>query len=510
MKGSTKTTIAVCIVLLIGFSGCATQQTGLRPDQTAAGQDDIETRIESLAGRLSAALRNSTGATANIAVIDEASVGKGEVSQLGTFITDRLKQHLTWKNFSVVDVKGVHWSRILNNAALDLPETPCDVKEYPHVILLVNVRDYGPNSSKLYVTVTAKASESNRYIEGLVIEEQFDRSGRVVSWLQDTKPFVLPSGTENKPFVSIDDGASYLAGAICCPYREFIRTAAHGDMGGTAIDPEDITVVIAAVNGVTRKAGRFERLFMQTLKNCMIKNCDISHAADFSDYGLMDMQLAFYEKEGTFKLDYTASNKERFKPATVLLIAETQYKETGTVNVLVRAVWLGDLDDTVTGERVRLGGTYVAGFASSAYFVWERTREEIEEEASGPIKDIALIVSGEPGAESLQQTISGRLMRSGYRVVGKNSRTRKLTLEVTITALRCFDEIDACYDFSLKGLAIRDRKGRVITTFADTAHYSGHSPFTDDKNEAVRGGILMLWKSMEQDVLQAVKSCSDG
>ncbi len=346
--------------------GCASHQVKSGTEQ----EDDIEERIEVLSAKLAETLRNRDFATANLAIIEESSIGKRTVSQFGTFVTDRLRQQLTRKNFSIVDIKGAHWMKILNNKPIETPETDCERKESPDVILLLNVKDYGPSSKNIYVSVTGKQTDSNRFIEGLMVEEQFYRSGRIVSWLKDTKPVTLPLGTESNPFKIVDNGAEYLANTVCCPYREVVRKWERGELGLQNINPEDITLVVMAVNSRTRKMGRFEQLIMQKIKSYLIKNCRIENAVDFSDYGLIDRQLSFYEKEGTFKLDFTASNRERFKPGTVLLIAETFYRDNSKVDVMVRASWMKGRAETVAGDRRSVGGTYLPGFASNACFNW--------------------------------------------------------------------------------------------------------------------------------------------
>ncbi len=490
-----------CINLIYVFIfcfGCA--HTQVRPP------DDIEEGIESLGKKLVAALKPRDIATENLALIEESSIGNKEVSQFGIFATDRLKRILTRKKFSVIDIKGIHWRNILDNKPISIPETACERKESPQVILLLNVRDYGPSSKNIYVTITAKRADSNRYLEGLVVEEQFNRFGRIVEWINDKKSAPMPLGTEENPFKTVDNGAEYLAKGICCPYQDLVKKWKRGELGIRNINPADITLVVAAINPSTHRIGKFEKLLMAKLKNYLIKDCGIENAVDFSDYALLDKQLTFYEKEGTFKLDFTASNKESFKPGTVLLIAETFYHEGSKVDASIRASWMRVKAETVLGDRVRVGGTYLPGLASSAYFHWE----------DGPTRNISISLNQTKGDSHLRGLIEGELVSQGYHVVRENVRERRFKIEAEIKTNPCFEELDSlCYDFFLRGLRIRDRKGNLIKTLSvmdgqGREKYVGHSQPTEDDDYAIRSGISQLWASMKDDFVSAVRSCEEA
>ena len=358
-----KTLIVLSAMFLLFSTGCAGKQVVQSPYRNSESGGFIEERIESLADKLVDTLRNRDFASSNLAIIEESAIGRQEVSQFGTFVIDRLKKRLTEKNFSIVDMKGVQWGNILKNRPIEIPENECGQKETPEIILLLNVKDYGQNS-RIYVSVTAKRADSNRFVEGLIVEEQFRKTERIVGWLSDVEEVSLPFGTQENPFKSIDDAAEYLANAICCPYRAMVS---GGVIGERKIDPEQVSIVVMAVNASTQKTGDFERLVTKKLKTSLIKTCNVKNAVDLSDYALLDKQLAFYEDEGTFKLDYMSGNRERFKPGSVLLIAETYFHEDAKADIMLRAVWLKKEAETVSGGMMRAGGEYLPGFAANAY-----------------------------------------------------------------------------------------------------------------------------------------------
>ncbi|MBW1854373.1 MAG: hypothetical protein JRJ00_06780, partial [Deltaproteobacteria bacterium] len=418
--------IALVCVLIFCF-GCAHQPVVTEPP------DDIEDRIESLGKKLTDALRLSDIATENLALIEESSIGKGEVSQFGIFATDMLKRILTRNHFSVIDIKGVHWENILDNKPIGTPETDCERKESPQVILLLNVKDYGTKSKIIYVTVTAKRAASNQFVPGLVVEEKFNRFGRIVAWVNDRKQVPMPLGTERNPFKAIDVGIEYLAKEICCPYQELVKKCKKGEYGAKNIDPEAITLVVTSINSSTRRIGRFEKSLMSRLKNYLIRDCGIENAVDISDYALLDKQLTFYEKEGTFKLDFMSSNRERFKPGTVLLIAETFYHEGSKIDTTIRASWMESEAETVLGDIRSVGGTYLPGFASGAYFHWEWEKYFEEEEAEqGPVRNITISFNQTKGSTRLKELMEGELATQGYRVVNKNNKGKKLQIEAEL------------------------------------------------------------------------------
>jgi hypothetical protein len=268
------------------------------------------------------------------------------------------------------------------------------------------------------------------------------------------------------------------------------------------IRPEDITLVIMAVNSGTHKMGKFERMMMQKLKTYLIKNCDIENAVDFSDYALVDKQLAFYEQEGTFKLDFTANNKERFIPGTVLLIIETFYRTDSMVDVMGWACWMTEETESLVGGKLRVGGTYLPGFATSAYFL----NNEIE-----AYPKISVHVQGSVGADRLKALMESGLAEKGYSVFPANTKETTITVEARLNAVRCFEEIESCYKFSLDSLRIKDSRNILIMALPSTAQgkekYAGYSIMTDKKTVAVRTGVNRLWDTMKEDFLDAVRSC---
>lgn len=492
-------------------TGCATAPP------PAPDPPPIESRIESLGAKLTEALRSRSFASANLAIVAASSIGTGRVSQFETFVTDRLRQRLTASNFSMVDITGAHWGDILSNRPLGTPETACQRSETPDVILLLNVKDYGASSRNLYVNVTGKTADSNRFVEGLLVEETFERAGRVVAWLEDTRPVNMPLGTEKNPFTQLDNGAAWLAGELCCPYRELLKRAAGGDTGaGGAIDPSQVTMTVMAVQGRTGKMGMFEKLMMQKIKNALIRDCGVESAVDLSDYMLADRQLSFYEKEGTFKLDYTGTNSELFKPGTVLLVVETFPRGSGVMDVMTRASWITATADTLAGGRRRVGGTYLPGFAASACFTWDQTSADTGGDdlfdQIGPVKRVAVSVTGDVGAVELKQLIENALAGNGYTVGQAGGEGRTLRVEAALDAVRCFQEVDLCFDFIVRSVRIFGTGGSIVASLpaagsADSG-YAGRSKMTDSRAEAIRTGVDQVWNGMRTDLLAAVNTCA--
>ena len=386
---SSKRCIFISLSLILSF-GCAS--LGIKPETEPA--DDIEARIESMGAKLVSALKSRDFAAADMAIIQESSISTGEVSQFGTFATDRLRQILTGMNFSMVEMNGAPGGDGSGGEIAGIPGDECGMKGAPLVILLLNVKDYGPSSEMIYVSVTGKHADSNSYIEGLVVEEQFNRSDRIVAWLGDKKPVPPLPGTQDNPFKDIDRGAEFLARGIYCPYQKLVKKWERGEQDETNINPEEITLVIVGVNSSSGRAGKFEQIIMQKIKGCLIRKYGVENAVDFADYKLADEVLTFHEKEGTFSLDYTAVNQDRFKPGTVLLIVDTFFHTNSRVDVAVRASWIKGQAETVAGDVKRVGGTYLPGFATNAYFYRVSSGEGIKDEAE-PVK-VAGGSSGEP------------------------------------------------------------------------------------------------------------------
>lgn len=495
------------LLAALAAAGCATAPP------PAPDPPPIETRIESLGAKLTEALRTRSFAASNLAIVAASSIGTGQVSQFETFVTDRLRQRLTASNFSMVDIKGAHWGDILSNRPLGTPETACQRQETPDVILLLNVKDYGVSSKDIYVNVTGKMADSNRFVEGLLVEETFTRAGRVVAWLEDTRLVEMPRGTEKNPFTQLDNGAAWLAGELCCPYRELLKRAARGDTAaGTAIDPAQVTLTVMAVQARTGKMGMFEKLMMQKIKNALIRDCGVESAVDLSDYMLMDRQLSFYEKEGTFKLDYTSTNSELFKPGTVLLVVETFPRGSGVMDVMTRASWITAEADSLSGGRRRVGGTYLPGFAASACFTWNEPdgggNFEDPFARIGPVKRVAVTVTGNVGAAELKRMIENALAEKGYTVGQAGGEGRMLRVAAELDAVRCFEEVDLCFDFIVRGVRIFGAAGSIAATLPASGSaapgYAGRSEMTDSRTGAIRTGVSRVWDTMRADLLAAV------
>ncbi len=497
---ANKVFIITAVLALIALYGCATDP-GLKPPSR---DNDIEQGIEALADKLVAELKGSKFAMEKMAIMDGSSMGSQVISQFSNFIMDRLRQKLTMKRFSIVDMENSYWKNHSAHKPLGSKGLRCEDSDAPQIILFLSVKDYGENSKMVYVNITGKEYDSQRFIEGFGVEEKFYRSDRIVSWLNDQKYLPLPPGTQGNPFKTVDRGAEFLANSICCPYKKLIQKYERDGFDIAGVSPEDVVMVIMAVNSETHKMGRFERVIMQKLKTYLIKNCDIENAVDFSDYALVDKQLAFYEKEGTFKLDFSAKNRERFKPGTVLLIVETYYRSDSKVDVMAWACWMKDEAEALSGGKLRVGGTYLPGFATSAYFTSGEAEAIVDPQVS-------VHVSGTVGTNRFSALMESGLVEKGYSVVPLDSKDRKWTVEARLNAIKCFEEIDSCYTFTLESLRIRNKRNAIIQTLPVSIQgketYMGLSDLTDNKATAIRTGIDKLWTSMQQDFLDAFDNC---
>lgn len=490
------------LLAVINPSGCAFKE--VKPlEVSQSSQEDLEATIYLLANRLMEAIRYRDMALSSFALVDGSSIVKNEQSRLSIFVIDQLKQHMIRNNFSAVDIKKEHLKDLLYGRTLSYPMTTCDKNEFPQIILVLNIKDYSTNSEFLYFKISVKKADFNKF-EEIVLEEKLAKTPRLLSWLKETVPFDTELGTMENPFEDLDLCAKYLAQEICCPYLGLWEKWEDDDLRSEKINPEEIVLTVVAINRDSEeKIGKFERKLMSKLKHFLIKDCQIENTADFSDFALIDKKIAFYEKEGGFNLNFTAINRERFKPANVLLIAETG-SERELINIMLRAAWMkGDIE-TSYGSGMKVGGTYLKGFAASAYFKGRNI----------PVERIriSLIFNEDPGAEAAKELSQGFLINKGYEIVGTGKQA-DLVVKWKIITRPCFRNVDSnCYDFILRKLEIMDRSRVLLRSLpvqdrVGKEKYIGHSQPSEDKNNAIRTGVGMLWGRVKHDFLSILKEC---
>ena len=111
----------------------------------------------------------------------------------------------------------------------------------------------------------------------------------------------------------------------------------------------------------------FKNALIQELQQALVSMDDMTCAVSQEDFGPVFNQVDFYKRNN----DLFEMDNEKFKPGSVLLMAETKSgKFTGMKHVALRAVWrvtpLKDKDGAFVPQNK--SGTYVSGFTSRAWF----------------------------------------------------------------------------------------------------------------------------------------------
>ena len=114
----------------------------------------------------------------------------------------------------------------------------------------------------------------------------------------------------------------------------------------------------------------FKNALIQELQQALVSMDDMTCAVSQEDFGPVFNQVDFYKRnDDLFEVD-----NEKFKPGSVLLMAETKSQGyNGMKHVALRAVFrvtpLKDKDGVFIPQNT--AGTYVSGFTSRAWFKGE-------------------------------------------------------------------------------------------------------------------------------------------
>lgn len=229
---------------------------------------------------------------------------------------------------------------------------------------LIYIVDVDPDEvlEQIKVSITAKGA-NGRNIPGLTGEtllKYFEKSPGTLLLAEPAKSNPVPDGLKENPYGSLEQLCYSLASELQASLRRGVKT------GQVKAADDEIQVVLCSSSFVSTNP-RFKDALIQELQHALASMEGMTCSVSIEDFGPVFRQIDFYKRHsGYFELD-----NERFKPGSVLLMAETKSQAyTRLKHVALKALWrVTPLKDNQGRFVVQnSAGTYVSGFTSRAWF----------------------------------------------------------------------------------------------------------------------------------------------
>ncbi len=351
------TAILMVLAAALLLTGC-NHSGAVRPQS----KSQFDQNIEDLVMDTVAASRARVPRLAPAAIVSKSVLNNKYYSRLDEIVLRRLESKLSSER-EIVNLSRENWFELREGKPLSLKG-----HSYAHSDLiedsLVYIVDVEPDEvlEQIQVSIYAKDADS-RSIPGLKAQTMLDYGSKSPGTLllnEPAKSNPLPPGLKENPYASLEQLAYSLASELQASLKRGVTS------GRYKASDDEIQVVLCSSSFISTDP-RFKNALIQELQQALVSMDGMTSSVSQEDFAPIFQQINFYKRnKNLFELD-----NERFKPGSVLLMAETKshaYKDLK--QVALRAVWRVTplKDDQGQFIAQNSAGSYVSGFTSRAWF----------------------------------------------------------------------------------------------------------------------------------------------
>ena len=355
-KSANHIRLLIVLFMAVIFSGCS--QHVVKPQL----KSEFDQKIETLVLDTVASCRAKVLQMAPAAIVSKAVLEGKDYTRLDEIIIQRLQAKLS-SDREIVDLSRENWFELREVKPLSLKG-----HSYAHSDLLedsvVFIVDVEPDDvfEQIKVFITAKDADSRKIpgVKGQTILKYDEDNPGTMLLKEPAKSNPIPAGLKENPYASLERLSYSLASELSASLKRGVES-------GKYKAPDDEIQVVLCSSSFKSPDPMFKNAFIQELQQALVSMDDMTCAVSQEDFGPVFNQVDFYKRNN----DLFEMDNEKFKPGSVLLMAETKSgKFTGMKHVALRAVWrvtpLKDKDGAFVPQNK--SGTYVSGFTSRAWF----------------------------------------------------------------------------------------------------------------------------------------------
>jgi hypothetical protein len=352
-------TVTFFLFMVVLFSGCT--QHVIKPQL----KSEFDQKLETLVFETIASCRAKVLQMAPAAIVSKAVLEGKDYTRLDEIIIQRLEAKLS-SDREIVGLSRENWFELREAKPLSLKG-----HSYAHSDLLedsiVFIVEVEPDDvfEQIKIFITAKDDNSRKIpgVKGEVILKYDEESPGTMLLKTPAKSNPIPFGLKENPYASLEQLSYSLASELSASLKRGVKS-------GKYKAPDDEIQVVLCSSSFKSPDPMFKNALIQELQQALVSMDDMTCAVSREDFSPVFNQVDFYKRNN----DLFEMDNEKFKPGSVLLMAETKSgRFTGMKHVALRAVWrvtpLKDKDGAFIPQNT--AGTYVSGFTSRAWFKGE-------------------------------------------------------------------------------------------------------------------------------------------
>ncbi|CCK78248.1 hypothetical protein [Desulfobacula toluolica] len=344
------------LLLVLIFTGCS--QPVIKPQL----KSEFDQKIDRLILETVSNCRTKISQNAPVAIVSKALLEGKNYTRLDEMMVQRMETRLA-SDREIINLSRENWFELRESKPFSLNGHPSAHADFldGFIVFIVDVE---PDEifEQIKVSITAKDAESRKLsgVKGQTMLNYDEASPGTLLLKTSAKSNPLPLGLKENPYGSMEQLCYSMASELSFALKRGINF-------GKQIASDDEIQVVLCSNSFKSTNPMFKTALIQELQQALVSMDGMTCAVSREDVGPVFKQIDFYQRNNhLFEID-----NEKFKPGSVLLMAQTKSKPYTTMKqVALRAVWrVSPLTDKNGGfVPQNISGTYVSGFTSRAWF----------------------------------------------------------------------------------------------------------------------------------------------